>query len=417
MTEARDTPLFIGRQPILGREQQLLAYELLFSDAPIATGNHDEVLDPAWGTAGVIARAFVGQTASEALGPYRAFINVNRDFLFSELIDALPPQQVVLELLESVQPRADVIARCQQLHHTGFTFAVDGDSERDAAYHALIMLADIITLDMVKSDGDALRERVLRFKPLGKKLLARNVESVQQFSICQNLGFELFQGYYFAKPEIIAGKKLNPSQLTLMRLLALVMDDADTSEIEYAFKAEPGLTINLLRLTNSASSGLSTTITSLRHAITLLGRQQLQRWLQLLIYMDPNGGTQSVNPLLQLAATRGRLMELLADRLQPRQREFADQAFMAGILSLMPVLLGMTISDLLDQLPVTPRVKQALINHGGQHGQLLRLVETTEQTDAVALEDARQHLPGITTDVLEAHLAQALSWANTLGQT
>jgi EAL and modified HD-GYP domain-containing signal transduction protein len=172
----------------------------------------------------------------------------------------------------------------------------------------------------------------------------------------------------------------------------------------------------MLRLTNSVSCGLSTRITSLRHAITILGRRQLQRWLQLLIYTNPKGESHGANPLLQLAATRGRLMELLAERVQPRNHEFSDQAFMVGIMSLMPALLGMSMQDILDQLPVAQRVKQALIEYGGQHGQLLLLAETTEQTDPGLLEEARTRLPGVTAEFLSDCLAHALSWANNLGQ-
>ena len=195
------------------------------------------------------------------------------------------------------------------------------------------------------------------------------------------------------------------------------MEDADTREIENAFKLEPGLTVNMLRLTNSVSCGLSTKITSLRHAITLLGRRQIQRWLQLLIYTGTKGSSASNNsPLLQLAATRGRLMELLAERLQNRNQEFSDQAFMVGIMSLMPTLLGIAMPDILEQLPVAARVRQALTEYSGQHGQLLRLVEATEQTDASLLEEALQPLPTITRDILDTALSQAFSWANHLYQ-
>ena len=267
----------------------------------------------------------------------------------------------------------------------------------------------------MKMDAGRLHALVAELKPFGKKLLALKVESAELLTLCQSLGFDLFQGYYFAKPTIIVGKKLNPAQLSLVRLLALVMEDAETTAIESAFKLEPGLTVNMLRLTNSVSSGLRTKITSLRHAITILGRRQLQRWLQLLVYTNPPGSTQAINPLLQLAATRGRLMELLADRLQSRNREFTDQAFMVGIMSLMPALLGMAMEDILAQLPVAQRVKQALDDYGGQHGQLLQLVELTERSDLPALEEALGKLSGINADFLGNCLAQALSWANNLG--
>lgn len=206
-----------------------------------------------------------------------------------------------------------------------------------------------------------------------------------------------------------------------MRLLALAMEDADTSEIENAFKHEPGLTLDLLRLTNSAANGLTTRITSLRHAIAVLGRRQLQRWLQLLIYANADSGKtakdpHALSPLLQLAATRGRLMELLADCVQAGNREFADQAFMVGILSLMPTLLGMAMAEILAQLPFAQRVGLALTERSGQLGQLLTLVEATERADQDALAEAQRRLPAINARLLDSRLAQAMAWANNVGR-
>jgi len=416
MIDSQSSQLFLGRQPILGREQQLFAYELLFRDEQAASDNHAEFLDPTQATATVIANAFTELATNEVLGPYRAFINVDRELLFSDLIEALPPQLTALEINESIDPTDEVIARCQYLHDQGTLLAINDVGRVDAARGTLLALVDIIKVNIMWLDADGLSALVGQLKPFGKTLLAEKVETTEQFALCQSLGFDLFQGYYFAKPTIIVGKRLNPSQLALIRLLALVMEDAETSALENAFKVEPGLTVNMLRLTNSVSCGLSTKITSLRHAITILGRRQLQRWLQLLVYTNPKGTTQGVDPLLQLAATRGRLMELLAERVQPRNREFADQAFMVGIMSLMPTLLGMAMAEILAQLPVMPRVKQALIEYGGQHGHLLRLVESTEQTDHEVQDLALGQASGINAEFLGTCLAQALSWANNLGR-
>ena len=415
MPDTQCSQIFLGRQPILGREQQLLAYELLFREGPIFTSNRAEIIDPSQATATVIANAFTELSANETLGPYRGYINVDQEFLFNDLIEALPPKVVVLEILETVRPTPEVIARCRQLCEKGFSLAIDDVVDVDEAYRPLLELAEIIKVDVLGLDATRLTELVRQLKPFGKKLLAEKVESAEQVNLCKTLGFELFQGYYFAKPAIIVGKKLNPSQIALLRLLGLVMQDAETSEIENAFKVEPGLTVNLLRLTNSVGSGLTTRITSLRHAITILGRRQLQRWLQLLIYTNPKGG-RSDNPLLQLAATRGRLMELLAERVTPRNREFTDQGFMVGIMSLMPALLGVAIEEILAQLPVAPRVQMALVDRTGLHGQLLQVVEATEQTDPTILEEALQRVPGIDLDFLEECLTQALFWANNLGR-
>jgi len=416
MPETHRSQIFLGRQPILGREQQLLAYELLFREGPIFTSNRAEITDPAQATATVIANAFTELSANETLGPYRGYINVDQEFLFNDLIEALPPKVVVLEILETVAPTPEVVARCQHLRDKGFSLAIDDVVKIDEAYRPLLELAEIIKVDMLDMDAGHLANLVRDLQPFGKKLLAEKVETAEQVELCKNLGFELFQGYYFAKPAIIVGKKLNPSQIALLRLLGLVLRDAETSEIENAFKVEPGLTVNMLRLTNSVSNGLTTRITSLRHAITILGRRQLQRWLQLLIYTNPKGNGQGDNPLLPLAATRGRLMELLAEKLVPRNREFSDQAFMVGIMSLMPALLGVQMEEILTHLPVAPRVRQALTEQTGQLGHLLLLAQATEQTDPDVFAEAVQRVPGISLEFLDECLAQALYWANNLGR-
>ena len=417
MNETQSPQVFLGRQPILGREQQLLAYELLFRNGVIATGNQAEVFDPTQATSTVIANAFTEFSISESLGPYRAYINVDQDFLFSDLIEALPAQLIVLEILETIKPTPEVVARCQQLHDMGFAIALDDVVDIPPDFLPLVQLADIIKINLLGTPADRLESMVAKLKPFGKKLLAEKVETAEQLAHCQRLGFDFFQGYFFAKPTIISGRKLNPSQLALLRLLALVMRDADTADIENAFKQEPGLTVNMLRLTNSVSSGLTTRVTSLRHAITILGRRQIQRWLQLLIYTNPQAGDKhGGNPLLQLAATRGRLMELLSERVQPKNHEFAEQAFMVGIMSLMPTLLGIAMPDIIAQLPVSPRVSQALVDRVGQHGLLLQLVEATEQPDPKVLASALENLPSINANALDKALAGAFSWANHLNQ-
>lgn len=417
MSEAQSPQVFLGRQPILGREQQLLAYELLFRNGIIATGNNAEVLDATQATSTVIANAFAELSIGDSLGPYRAYINVDEDFLFSDLIEALPPQLVVLEILETILPTPEVIERCRDLHGKGFTIALDDVIDVTPAFLPLVAHADIIKVDLLGTPAERLAPLVAQLKQHGKKLLAEKVETAEQLALCRQLGFDYFQGYFFAKPTIISGRKLNPSQVILLKLLALVMQDADTTEIENAFKLEPGLTVNMLRLTNSVGCGLSTRVTSLRHAITILGRRQIQRWLQLLVYTNPQtGAAKTTSPLLQLAATRGRLMELLAEHVQAKDREFSDQAFMVGIMSLMPALLGMAIAEILAQLPVAPRVSDALINGGGTLGLLLQLVEATEQLDAAVLEQALERLPSIRPQQLETSLAEAFAWANHLNE-
>ncbi|MDR0440893.1 MAG: EAL domain-containing protein [Candidatus Accumulibacter sp.] len=416
MAETHSSQIFLGRQPILGSEQQLLAYELLFRPGPTTAENFADFDDPAQATATVISNVFVTLSVTDTLGPYRGFINVDQRFLFSDLIEALPPAHVVLELLETIQPTPEVVDRCRKLREMGFSLALDDVVDIENDYRPLFELAEIIKVDILATGPDKLPALVERLKPLGKKLLAEKVESAEQAEMCKRLGFELFQGYYFAKPTVIAGKKLKPSQISLLRLLDLVMRDAETAEIENALKVEPSLAVNMLRLTNSVSNALKTRITSLRHAIALLGRRQLRRWLQLLIYTTPRDTERAANPLLPFAAARGRLVELLARRLQPHNREFSDQGFLVGVMSLMPALFEVSMEEIAAQLPFARPVKQALLEQEGVLGMLLQLSQSTEQADPQVVDEALRRVPGITVEILENCLHQAFFWANNLGR-
>jgi len=419
MEEARSndgTPtaddLFLGRQPILDRSEQLLAYELLFRNSRQNAAN---VSDQVAATATVVTNAFAELSVGDALGPYRGFINVDHNFLFSDMIELLPRESVMLEILETVVPNEAVVGRVRDLRQKGFQFALDDIVGLDASYDEILTLVDVVKVDLQPLNEDQVRAIVARVKPTGAKLLAEKVDSREQMEFCRDLGFELFQGYYFAKPTIIAGKKLDHSQLALMRLTTLLLEDADTAELEKVFKQEPGLTVNLLRLTNSVASGVRTRITSLRHAITVLGRRQLQRWLQLLLFANQQTGAAS--PLLQLAATRGRLMELLADKLRGRATELPEQAFMTGIMSLMPTLLSQRIEDILVQLPVAPAMAQALADaREGQLGALLALAEASESGDCERIDALLPALYGLNPTTLNNALSQALAWANNIGR-
>jgi len=413
MTEAdasSGSEFFLGRQPILDASQHLLAYELLFRSG---RENAAQVADQVQATATVVTNAFSELAVGNALGPYRGFINVDRDFLFSDMIELLPKDAVTLEILETVTPDADVVARVRELRGRGFQFALDDIVGLDATYDEILTLVDVVKVDLQPLSESDIRSIVERVRPTGARLLAEKVDTREQMEFCRALGFDLFQGYYFARPTIIAGRKLDHSQLALMRLTGLLLADADTAELETVFKQEPGLTVNLLRLTNSVACGLRTHVTSLRHAITALGRRQLQRWLQLLLFANASGGTAS--PLLQLAATRGRLLELLAGRLAAGKAELPEQAFMAGIMSLMPALLGQSMADILAQLPVAPAIAQALDDtRAGTLGLLLEIAEAGEHADAVRIATTLPKLPGLTPGKVNAALAEALAWAASI---
>ena len=411
MAEPVTDDVFLGRQPILDRAQQLVAYELLFRSGLTNAASFD---DGRAATATVIRNLFSELAIGDVLGKYRGYINMDEDMLFSDTLELLPTDTVVIEILESVAPTPEVIARCAELKARGYLLALDDVCQLGERFLPLLPLIDVVKIDLRTTAPADLPGLVQTVRQLGKKLLAEKVDHRDEMQRCHDLGFDLFQGYYFAKPVIIQGKKLDHSQLALLRLMNLLLGDAENAELEAAFKQEPGLTINLLRLTNSVACGLPVKVTSLRHAITMLGRRQLQRWLQLLLYTAST--SKGISPLLQLAATRGRLMELLADDLQRGDKAFADNAFMTGILSLTPTLLQQSMDEIVASLTLSREVQQALCEQSGKLGELLQVTELLEDDSLDQLEQLLPRLRGLNAALITRRLAQALAWANNINR-
>jgi c-di-GMP-related signal transduction protein len=406
--------VFIGRQPILDRSEQLYAYELLFRSGHQnhATFDNDDVA-----TASVISHTFSDLGIEAALGPYKGFLNVGKEMLMHDALQFLPHDKIVLELLETVPITPAVVERCRELHEAGFELALDDVVGIDEQQRAVLESIAVVKVDIKGMDERVLRNITAELKGYPKlKLLAEKVDSREQADRCRELGYDFFQGYYFARPAVIVGKKLSHSEVALLRLLGLLAKESDTPELEAVFKQEPGLTLNLIRLTNSVAGGGRARIRSLRDAITVLGRRQLMRWLQILMFTSPSAKGSLASPLLQLAATRGRFMELLAGDMEAGDKALEDAAFMTGIISLMPALLGLQMEAILAELNVSQDAAEALLRRSGRLGALLRLAESLEQAELDLSAELLQFLPGITPLQVAASQTRALAWANSIGQ-
>jgi EAL and modified HD-GYP domain-containing signal transduction protein len=276
-------------------------------------------------------------------------------------------------------------------------------------------MVEYVKLSMRDMPLDRLMRLAPRFKQDGKKLVAEKVENRDEFKTCLDLGFDFFQGYYFAKPVIMSGKKLSPSQLAVMELMTLVTSDADNVEIERAIKKDVSLALNLLRLVNTPAVGARQRIDSLSQAVTILGRRQLQRWLQIMLYAEPSKRGHSMTPLLMLATTRGRLLELLAHKLRPSQHHVADIAFTVGIMSLMDTLFGIPMAEILTQIPVVDEVSEALMWRGGFFGDLLKLAECIERIEDMEhyIVPTLRDLAMSTDELVELEMA-AFEWSDNV---
>ena len=404
---------FLARQPILDRDQSIVAYELLFRRAGFGAA---DVSDDLSATASVIAHAFelgMDQVIGNSLG----FFNVDAAVLMSDIVAFLPPRNTMLEILETVVVTPDILARIAELRQAGYRFALDdviGDSEN---LRQLLPSLSIVKIDIAQTAPELLAPLCVMFKGTRVKLLAEKVETREEFARCLALGFDLFQGYYFARPVIISGRKLTPSQMTVLQIMALLEADADTAELDRCIKRDAAIGISLLRLVNTPAVGAVRRIDSLSQALLVLGRRQLQRWLQIMLYAEECRGAERVSPLLALAATRGKLLELMAQKRDPRDRALADRAFAVGIMSLMDALFGIPMANILEHMPVADDVRAALLAREGMFGDMLQLAEYLERmrdrTDQAI--SAFERLQLSTEDIAAMQIA-AFKWSDSIAQ-
>lgn len=404
---------FLARQPILNRDQQTIAYELLFRSA--ATGGAG-VTDDLSATASLISHV-TELGIEQVVGNNLGLVNIDAKVMLSDFIKFLPHDKVLLEILETVKATPEVVARVQELKDAGYRFALDDVVSESEDTELLLPMVELIKIDIMGMPEATLVALVERLRGSGKKLLAEKVETLAEFETCLALGFDYFQGYYFAKPTVMSGKKLAPSELAIVQLLCLLDSDADNSQIEAQIKRDALISINLLRLVNTPAAGVITHIDTVSQALMVLGRRQLQRWLQILLYATPGKAGQFTSPLLQLAVTRGKLLELIVAKRHPGQRSLADAAFTVGVMSLMDTLFSMPMAELLSSINVAEEVREALLARRGMFGALLKLLELGERPDAAGplLVPTLRKLKITAEELVEFQLA-AFEWANKISQ-
>jgi EAL and modified HD-GYP domain-containing signal transduction protein len=397
---------FLGRQPIVGRDNELVAYEFLFRSS---TANAAVFSDDVAASAAVIQYLFAGLGIDAALGGKRGFINLSEELLMSGSIELLPRDKVVLEILESVPLTPHVAARCAELKNLGYALALDDVTELTTAHRQMLPLVDVVKLDVLGMTPERIAGLVDVLKPFEMTLLAEKIDTTEQHVVCRDLGFDLFQGYFFARPVILTGRTVQPSALGLLNLFGLIARDAEIEEVEQALKQAPDLTVHLLKIANSAAFNLSRKISSVRGAITRLGRIQLTRLVQIMMFSQQNETGAAANPLLQTAAIRGRMMEGLADLIGCGA--IRSQAFMAGMLSLVDALFQQPLEEILATLNLEATISQALLAREGQLGAMLRLIEASERCCDASTLALMAQLGLADFDAFNRVHAEALAWS------
>ena len=341
------------------------------------------------------------------------FINCTHDTLASGHLELVPPDRVILEIppLDSCDPddlETHLLA-LEDIKRRGFRLAFD-QSVLTECRLSWLALASFVKIDLAEvPEGDlAALVRLAQNNPT-VRLIAEKVETQAQFTLAEGLGFTLFQGYWFARPILVSGKTIRPSQAAIIQLMNLVRQQASTDEIEEVLKRDPTLSLNLLRFINSAGFGLKHEITSFRHAVMMLGLKKLFRWAALLL--TTSQGATSSPAVANLAVVRGRLMELLAaESLTPETR---DDAFIVGVFSLLDTLLEMPLAQAIEYIALPATVVDALLRQQGPLAPFLELTLACENEDDAAFAKASDTLNLTSQQINWAHL-QALSWAEAL---
>ena len=406
--------VYLGRLPILDTKQNVVAYELLFR-----ADHHNKaiVANNSAASANVIIETYGQLGIDNVIGKRRGFIKVDAQLLMHDSILLLPKKHVVLEILRGVEITEAITQRCAFLKQKGYQLALSYTAQSSTHYDHILSLVNIVKINVNELTSVHLMAVMKQLRRFPILLLAEKVETQETAKHCISLNFQMLQGFFFTQPEVMSGKNIDPSKLSLLKLMLLVVKDGDISEIENELKYQPGLSYNLLRMVNSASNGLSAKINSIKRAILILGRKQLQRWVQILLYAAKQKDGSTSDALMLTAAIRGKLLESIATVDRPHDKNHQDRAFMVGILSLLDTLLGMEMSQLVKTLNIQQDMREALVFRRGYLGQQLQLIETYEKGEYETVSALISQMIFINVEQFSAMELEATAWANRISDS
>lgn len=368
-----DAPrVIIGRQPIYDRDMNVYAYELLFRASTTSNTAEITLENADTATSRVINHVFMELGTERVLGEHIGFINLTRSFLLSD--DPIPftQEKIVIEVLEDIEVDQPLLDALNKLVNQGYTLALD-DFIYNEQLAPLVKMAKIIKVDILDVDAETLTNHVNELKKYPVRLLAEKIETREQFNLCMQLGFELFQGFYFCRPSIIEDKPVPENHFKLFQIIEKLQDpDVEFAEIEQLIVQEVALSYKLLRLLNSAAMGLRRKVDSIQQGLIILGLKTIKTWATMIAL----NSIDSFHPeLMTSALIRAKMCESLASRYG-----FSEQTgFVTGLFSNIDVMIGIPMDRLMNSLPLNGELKLALSQRDGPLGQMLDTVIAYEQ--------------------------------------
>lgn len=407
-TETKPTTenAYVARQTIVSVDRDTVAYELLFRDG---WDNRYPDISPDEATSRLISNAQLEQGIDQLVGKHRAFINFTEQSLLNGFPRLFDKDKIVVEILETVTPSAEILAVCTELKAHGYKLALD-DYDFDEKWRVFDDLVDIIKVDIEGMDDATLTRKLQTIRSNGVELLAERVETHKQFEFCKKLGFSYFQGYFFSKPEVMEKKKLPSNKIVMLQLMAeTTREPVNFEKISSMISRDVGLAFKLLKFINSPACGAANNITSLPHALSYIGENELRKFTALMA-MAALGDDKPV-ALFSLAAARARFCEHLM--LQLGKPEKAGTASLCGLLSLIEAVMNESLESIFRKLPVDRKIKDALRGRDNFEGNLLKLVLAFEQGDW-ARATALSGMLEIEERVLGSGYREAINWSRQL---
>ena len=365
------TRIFLGRQPIFDRRRQVVAYELLYrtGDANAAT-----FLDGEQATQTVLNNALT-EFGLDAIADDRdVLINFPPSTLGSGIPEVLPPKRAIVEVLEDVEPTEENIANFQRLKAAGCRLALD-DVVFEPRLRPLLELVDLIKVDLRLTPEAELQSHVKQMRAAAPdaSLLAEKVETGEEYARCRDYGFDLFQGYFFCRPEVVEGRALSSDRTRTLQVLAkLQNDDLPLSDAADLIAADPTLSVKLLKYINSAAVGLPRSVESIKRAAALVGRDKLRVWATLI---GLSGMSDKPRELMFVANIRARMCELIGEACYDDR---SGAFFTVGLFSLLDAFTDTKLDALIDRLPLSPELIRGLLHDDGQLGEALAAVKAWE---------------------------------------
>ena len=398
--------VYVARQPIFDKNQKIYGYELLFREG---TENFFSGIDGNTATSKVLSNSFMNIGITTITGGGLAFVNFTRDLLVKQVPELFPKEKLVVEILEDVKPEQSVIKACKDLSNGGYFLALD-----DFFYYSdmkpLIALSNMIKFDFQATPPEKIAEYLEKISGYRGSLLAEKVETHEEVKTALKMGFEFFQGYFFSKPEILKGKDISGTQMSLLEIMAEVnKTDFKFSKVEEIINRDVGISYKLMRYINSAFFRRVNEISSIKQAIVLLGEKGMRSFLSLIAMSKL--AEDKPSELVRSSIIRAKFCELIG--MNNGSRANPSELFTLGLFSLIDAILDDSMENLMKQLPLSESIKKALIHGEGDLIDYLRLAVSYEKGE---WDEVSTLVNSITVDEgdLPKFYLDALGWADAL---